>query len=526
MICPRNRDNDTRFLPFQKKFYYASLFYYIPAIRQSQIYVSNIGAKLSFFCNHFLVGVSLLRRIRRFRQNAGWTQPFRRSLWKFFPLTFSRQSAKLKSRNESKGAFPLGKRPCFYLQYKAVCRAHGQSEAFDMKGSLPLSQRAQAYPASGIRKMAALAAQYQDTINLTLGEPDFDTPVYIREAAKRALDEGYTHYSPNAGMPGLRDAVARRCQAFWPGYTRDHVIITAGALEGMTLTFMALLDPGDEVLVPDPCFSNYYGQAILVGARAVPVPTYEENGFRIQASDIEKAITPKTRGIVLNSPANPTGAVLSREDILSIAQVVQRHDLWVFSDEPYDALVFDGVEHFSMAQVPEVRDRVILLNSFSKTYAMTGWRVGYAVMSDPAYIAKLAQLQEGVVSCIPTFVQVAAAEAFRQKRSVDAMVREYARRRDILVDGLNRIPGFRCGRTAGGFYAFPNIKAFGKSSQAFAEELLEHARVVVIPGSVLGAMGEGYLRIVFASSEENLREALRRMDRYVRFAYPQLTAAF
>ena len=407
-----------------------------------------------------------------------------------------------------------------------MCRSiWSKRGVFDMKGSLLLSQRAQAYPASGIRKMAALAAQYQDTINLTLGEPDFDTPVYIREAAKRALDEGYTHYSPNAGMPGLRDAVARRCQAFWPGYTRDHVIITAGALEGMTLTFMALLNPGDEILVPDPCFSNYYGQAILVGARAVPVPTYEENGFRIQASDIEKAITPKTRGIVLNSPANPTGAVLSREDILSIAQVVRRHDLWVFSDEPYDALVFDGAEHFSMAQVPEIRDRVILLNSFSKTYAMTGWRVGYAVMSAPAYITKLAQLQEGVVSCIPTFVQMAAAEAFRQKRSVDAMVRAYARRRDILVDGLNQIPGFRCGRTAGGFYAFPNIKAFGKSSQAFAEELLEHARVVVIPGSVLGAMGEGYLRIVFANSEKNLREALRRIDRYVRSAYPQLATA-
>lgn len=376
-----------------------------------------------------------------------------------------------------------------------------------MKGSLLLSQRAQAYPASGIRKMAALAAQYQDTINLTLGGPDFDTPVYIREAAKRALDEGYTHYSPNAGMPGLRDAVARRC----PG---GHDADVHGSAESRRRDIST-----------GPLLFQLLRTGHPGGSRAVPVPTYEENGFRIQASDIEKAITPKTRGIVLNSPANPTGAVLSREDILSIAQVVRRHDLWVFSDEPYDALVFDGAEHFSMAQVPEIRDRVILLNSFSKTYAMTGWRVGYAVMSDPAYITKLAQLQEGVVSCIPTFVQMAAAEAFRQKRSVDAMVRAYARRRDILVDGLNQIPGFRCGRTAGGFYAFPNIKAFGKSSQAFAEELLEHARVVVIPGSVLGAMGEGYLRIVFANSEKNLREALRRIDRYVRSAYPQLATA-
>ena len=246
--------------------------------------------------------------------------------------------------------------------------------------SREFSKAARNYPPSGIRKMFDLAAQYPNAIKLTVGEPNFDTPDYIKEAAKKAMDAGETHYTPNAGMPVLRQAVAEKYQkSHWDGYTADHVMVTVGAMEGLMLTMMLLLDPGDEILVPDPCFPNYYGQASLTGACAKPVPTYEDNDYRMMAADIEKCITPHTKALLLNSPCNPTGAVLTKADILAIAEVVKKHDLWVLSDEPYDSIVYDGAEPFSIAQVPEVRDRVFVLNSFSKSYAMTGWRVGYVI---------------------------------------------------------------------------------------------------------------------------------------------------
>ena len=328
-----------------------------------------------------------------------------------------------------------------------------------MEQELRISQRAKQYPASGIRKMFDLAAQYPEAIKLTVGEPNFDTPQYIKDAAKRALDEGQTHYAPNAGTTELREAVAAKYRKqYWEGYTKDHVIITVGAMEGLFLAMMTLLDPGDEILVPDPCFPNYYGQASSIGARAVPVPTYEEYDYRIQAADIEKAVTPRTRAILLNSPCNPTGAVLTKEDILAIAKVAKTHDLWVLTDEPYDAIVYDGIQPYSMAQVPEMQDRVMVLNSFSKSYAMTGWRIGYLVAPEPGYIKKMAQLQEGVASCVSTFTQAAAVEALKSTACVDQMVADYTRRRDILVDGLNAIPGITCKKSAGSFYAFPNIR--------------------------------------------------------------------
>ena len=370
--------------------------------------------------------------------------------------------------------------------------------------------------------MFNLAAQHPDAIKLTVGEPNFETPEYVKEAAKKAIDAGETHYTPNAGISALREAVAAKYQKYWDGYTADHVIVTVGAMEGLMLSMMTLLNPGDEILVPDPCFPNYFGQAILVGAKAVPVPTYEEYEYRMQAADIEKAITPNTKAILLNSPCNPTGAVLTKEDILAIAEIVKKHDLWVLSDEPYDSIVYDGVEPFSIAQVSEVRDKVMVLNSFSKSYAMTGWRVGYLLAPDPAFITKMAQLQEGVASCVSGFVQVAAAEALKRTDCVDQMVADYTRRRDILIDGINAIPGFSCKKSAGSFYAFVNIKAFGKSSQEFAEELLENAGVVVVPGSAFGKMGEGYLRLVFANSDENLKEAVRRIAAYIAKAYPDM----
>lgn len=387
---------------------------------------------------------------------------------------------------------------------------------------LRISDRANNYPPSGIRKMFDLAAHYPDAIKLTVGEPNFDTPAYIKEAAKRSLDAGRTHYAPNSGIDELRQAVADRYQRIWDGYTKDHVIITVGAMEGLMLAMMLLLNEGDELLVPDPCFPNYYGQASMAGAKAVPVPTYEEYDYRLQTADVEKAITPRTKALLLNSPCNPTGAVLTKEDVLAIAKVAKEHGLWVLTDEPYDSIVYDGVKPFSIAEVPEVRDQVLVFNSFSKSYAMTGWRVGYLLAPEPDYIKKMAQFQEGVASCVATFIQDAAVEALKRTDCVDDMVVDYTRRRDILIDGLNAIPGITCKKSAGSFYAFANIKAFGKTSQAFAEELVEKAGVVVVPGSAFGEMGEGYLRLVFANSDENLREAVRRIAGYVAKAYPDM----
>lgn len=386
-----------------------------------------------------------------------------------------------------------------------------------------LSQVAKNYPASGIRKMFDLASQYDDVINLTVGEPNFDTPQNVKDAAKKAIDEGYTHYSPNAGLPELREAVAKKYHTYWDGYTKDHVIVTVGALEALTLGLIALLNPGDEVIVPDPGFPNYYGQVLIARGKAVPVACLEENDYKIQAADIEKAITPHTKAIILNSPSNPLGSVLDKEDILAIAEVVKKHNLYVFSDEPYDRILYDGREFFSIAQVPEIRDHVFVLNSFSKSFAMTGWRIGYMLAGDSTFVPTFAQLQEGMVSCVSTFSQKAAVEALEGPQdAVESMLADYTRRRDLLIDGLNRIPGISCKKSPGSFYAFANVKAFGKTSQEFAEELVKNARVVTVPGSAFGEMGEGYIRFVFANSDENLIEAINRIEKYVLETYKDL----
>jgi aminotransferase len=377
------------------------------------------------------------------------------------------------------------------------------------------------YPASGIRKMFDIAAKYDDVIKLTVGEPNFDTPEYVKEAAKKALDDNESHYVANAGTDELREAVAKVYTKYFTDCSKDNVVITVGALEGLTLTFLGLLDPGDEILVPDPCFPNYYGQAMIIGAEAKGVPTYKENEFRLQAADVEKAITPKTKALILNSPCNPTGAVLTEQEVRDIAEVAKKHDLWVFSDEPYDAIVYDGTEAFSIAQLPEMRDRVVVLNSFSKTYAMTGWRVGFLILPD-GYSQKFAQLQEGMVSCVSAFSQKACAEALKSDDCVQEMLVDYTRRRDILVDGINAIPGFKCAKPKGSFYAFANIEAFGMTAEEFATDLVEKARVVVVPGSAFGECGEGHIRLVFANSDENLKEAVKRIAEYVEKYHPDV----
>lgn len=382
---------------------------------------------------------------------------------------------------------------------------------------LRISELAKQYPASGIRKMFDLAAGYDDVIALTLGEPNFETPAYIKEAAKKALDENYTHYAPNAGLPVLRQAVADRYQSYWDGYKADNVVVTVGALEGLTLCLLALLNRDDEILVPDPCFANYYGQAMIAGAKAVPVPAHEGNGFNMTAADVEKCITPKTKAIILNSPCNPTGAVMSREDVLAIAEVVKKHDLWVFSDEPYDAIVYDGVEAFSMAQVDDVRDHVIVLNSFSKTYAMTGWRLGY--VAGPAdLIEAIGKINENSCSCVNTAVQWAGIEALSGEQTqpyLDMMVASFQERRDVVYQMINEIPGLSCVKPQGAFYAFVNIAGTGMKAADFATKLLRNYHVGLVPGTGFGPDCENYVRISYATSMENICEGIRRIGRFV-----------
>jgi aminotransferase len=379
-----------------------------------------------------------------------------------------------------------------------------------------LSNIALNYPASGIRKMFDIAAQYEDAIKLTVGEPNFATPQYIKDAAKKALDEGYTYYCPNAGLPELREAIAHEYAKYSKDYTFENVMITVGGMEAITMCLLATVNPGDEVIIPDPCFPNYFGQVMVAGAVPVTVPVYEENEFNIKAADIEKAITPKTKAILLNSPSNPLGSIICKEEILEIAKIVKKYNLFVYSDEVYDKLVYDGVEYFSIAQVPEVRDQVLVINSFSKTHCMTGWRIGF-VVGHKSIIAVMPKLQEGLVSCVSTFTQRAALEALKGSQdTIKSMFNDYVRRRDILIDGLNNIPGISCKKSPGSFYAFANMKSLGISSMQFAEDLVRNARVVVVPGSAFGSMGEGYFRTVFANSDENLIEAVKRIDAYVR----------
>ena len=384
-----------------------------------------------------------------------------------------------------------------------------------MEQELRISQRAKQYPASGIRKMFDLAAQYPEAIKLTVGEPNFDTPQYIKDAAKRALDEGQTHYAPNAGTTELREAVAAKYRKqYWEGYTKDHVIITVGAMEGLFLAMMTLLDPGDEILVPDPCFPNYYGQASSIGARAVHVPTYEEYDYRVQAADIEKAVTSRTRAILLNSPCNPTGAVLTKEDILAIAKVAKTHDLWVLTDEPYDAIVYDGIQPYSMAQVPEMQDRVMVLNSFSKSYAMTGLRVGY-ICGPREIMEQIYKVHQYEILCASVTSQYGAIAALKYcDDDVKAMYDEYAARREMVYEGLKKI-GLSVFKPKGAFYIFPDISITGMDDEEFADRLLKEEKVGVVPGSCFGPQGKNHIRISYAASRENLAEALKRIGHFV-----------
>jgi aspartate/methionine/tyrosine aminotransferase len=362
-----------------------------------------------------------------------------------------------------------------------------------------------------LARAKALERAGRDIIHLEIGEPDFDTPVHIREAAKRALDEGATHYGPAAGLPELREAIAKHV-----GLTRgvpvspEEVVVTPGAKPIMFFTILALVNAGDEVIHPNPGFPIYESVVNFVGGVPVPVPLREESGFGFDMDEFERRLSPRTRLIVVNSPQNPTGGVLDRRQLERIAGAAVERGITILTDEIYREFLYEG-EFVSMLGFPGVRERAVLLDGFSKTYAMTGWRLGYGVM--PAPLAEhVTRLMVNSASCTASFVQLAGIAALEGDQTpVTQMVEAFRRRRDLVVDGLNTLPGVSCIRPRGAFYAFPNVTRLGRPSAEIAERLLNEAGVAVLPGTAFGAHGEGYLRLSYANSEANLRAALERM---------------
>jgi len=378
-----------------------------------------------------------------------------------------------------------------------------------------ISERVNCLSPSGIRKFFDLLASMEGVISLGVGEPDYATPWHISEAAVRSLEKGYTMYTSNSGMPELRQEISR--------YLRDtydveydpagEILITVGVSEALDLAMRAILNPGDEVIMPDPHYVAYDSCVILAGGKPVMIPTSQENNFEVSAADIEARITGKTKAILIGYPANPTGAVMSRDKLLSIAEVARRHKLMVISDEIYARLVY-GVEHTCFASLPGVKGNTILLGGFSKAYAMTGWRVGYAAASGDI-IAAMTKIHQYTIMSAPTMAQVAAIEALKSgETSVLEMVEDYNRRRLVIVRGLNDI-GLTCAEPRGAFYAFPSITSTGMASEEFSEKLLVEEKVAVVPGSAFGQCGEGYVRCCYATSLADIEEALTLMKRFV-----------
>jgi len=358
----------------------------------------------------------------------------------------------------------------------------------------------------------ALEAQGKDIVHLEIGEPDFDTPSNIIEAGVNALHKGFTHYGPAPGLPQLRQAIAD-----YVGRTRkvkvspDEVVVVPGGKPIMFYAIMALADEGDEIIYPNPGFPIYESMINFTGAKAIPIPLREDLDFRMDVHYLASRINDRTRMIIINSPHNPTGGVLTRQDIRDIADAVGDRDIMVMSDEIYSRLLFEG-DHHSIMSLEDWKDRTILLDGFSKTYAMTGWRMGYGVMrADLAQ--QVSRLQTNAVSCTASFTQMAGVEALTGDQSaVDKMCAEFKRRRDFVVERLNQIRGFSCRMPHGAFYVFPNIKQTGMKSKPLADALLEQAGVAALSGTAFGEFGEGYLRFSIANSLENLKKALDRVD--------------
>jgi aspartate aminotransferase len=365
-----------------------------------------------------------------------------------------------------------------------------------------------------LNKARALEKQGRDIVHLEIGEPDFDTPPNIVEAAVQALHKGWTHYGPSAGLPDLRQTIAEEVsRTRGIGCKAEEVVVVPGGKPIIFFTILSLVDDGDEVIYPNPGFPIYESMIEYIGGRAVPIKLREERDFRLDVDELASLITDRTKLIIINSPHNPTGGVLDRRDIHDIAEAIGDRNIMVLSDEIYSRLIFEG-EHYSLMAVPGFKDRTILLDGFSKTYAMTGWRMGYGVMrADLA--AQVTRLMTNSNSCTASFTQVAGIEALKgDQSSVEHMRSEFQQRRDAFVAGLNRIKGFSCRMPKGAFYVFPNIQKTGWKSKKLADALLEEAGVACLSGTAFGSFGEGYLRFSVANSLENLNKALDNIQKW------------
>ncbi len=357
----------------------------------------------------------------------------------------------------------------------------------------------------------ALEAQGKSVIHLEIGEPDFDTPPAITAAAREALDEGFTHYGPSQGLPELREVIAAEAsKSRGMALDASQVIVTPGAKPIMFFTILALAEEGDEVIYPDPGFPIYRSMIDFVGAKAVPLELREERDFGIDLEELRSKITPRTTLLILNSPHNPTGGVVPPSQLEEIAALAVKHDLWVLSDEVYRRILYQG-SHVSIATFPGMAERTIILDGHSKSYAMTGWRLGFGIVP-PSLVIHFVRLVNNSVSCTPTFIQRAALACPQAEPDVAKMVAEFTERRKVVVEGLNSIEGISCRWPAGAFYAFPNVTRVGMPSKQFAHYLLHEAGVASLSGTAFGDAGDGYLRISYANSLPNLREALRRID--------------
>ena len=364
-------------------------------------------------------------------------------------------------------------------------------------------------------KARALEAKGRDIVHLEIGEPDFDTPANIVEAAVNALHKGYTHYGPSAGLPPLREAIAEDIsKTRGIKVTPEEVVVVPGGKPIIFFTILALCDEGDEVIYPNPGFPIYESMINFVGAKAVPIKLREELDFRLDVNELKRLITDRTKLIIINSPQNPTGGVLGKQDIQEIADAIGNRDIMVLSDEIYSRLLFEG-KHHSIASIEDMRERTIILDGFSKTWAMTGWRMGYGVMR-PDLAQHIARLMTNSNSCTASFTQMAGVEAIRgDQTSVEKMNQEFMRRRDYFAERVNKIKGFSCKVPRGAFYMFPNITKTGWPSKKLADALLEEAGVAALSGTAFGAFGEGYLRFSIANSMENIKKALDRVEAWV-----------
>ena len=384
-----------------------------------------------------------------------------------------------------------------------------------MKWSDKLSASVQSIAPSGIRKFFDIAAQMDDVISLGVGEPDFITPWSIRESCVYGLERGYTSYTANRGMPELREEIAKHYKRRYNlNYNADtEILVTVGVSEALDLALRAVIEKGDEVLIPEPCYVSYQACTILAGGVPVPVDAKLENEFRITPEELEPHITPKTKAILIGYPNNPTGAVMGRRDLQRLAEFAETHDLIVISDEIYGDLTYEGI-HECFSALPNMRDRTILLNGFSKAYAMTGWRIGYA-LGNADFIGAMTKIHQYTMLCAPITAQVAAIEALKHgEKYMKKMVAEYDRRRNLIYDGLNKL-GLKCFEPKGAFYIFPDITSSGMTAEDFAEKLIRAERVALVPGTAFGESGKGHVRCSYATSIEKISAALKRIEKFL-----------